>query len=132
MTLENKTLAYWIDLSEYDLKVAESLYEKGHYLYMGFMCHQSVEKMLKAIYVVKFNAAPPYIHKLDKLIELTGLKDAMSETQYDLIDELIPLNIQARYPVYKDEIYELIDDVRAEDILKKTGALILWLKKHAA
>jgi len=132
MTLENKTLAYWIDLSEYDLKVAESLYEKGHYLYMGFMCHQSVEKMLKSIYVVKFNAAPPYIHKLDKLIELTGLKDAMSETQYDLIDELIPLNIQARYPAYKDAIYELIDDVKAEDILKKTGALISWLKEHAA
>jgi HEPN domain-containing protein len=132
MTLENKTLAYWIDLSEYDLKVAESLYEKGHYLYMGFMCHQSVEKMLKAIYVAKFDAAPPYIHKLDKLIELTGLKDAMSEAQYDLIDELIPLNIQARYPAYKDAIYELIDDVKAEDILKKTGALISWLKENTA
>ncbi|MGB5157354.1 HEPN domain-containing protein [Desulfobacterium sp. N47] len=72
--------------------------EKRHYLYMGFMCHQSVEKMLKAIYVAKFGLVPPYIHKLDKLIELTGLKNAVSEDQYDLIDELIPLNIQARYP----------------------------------
>jgi HEPN domain-containing protein len=130
--LENKTVAYWIDLSEYDLKVAESLSEKGHYLYMGFMCHQSVEKMLKAVYVAKFDAAPPYIHKLDKLIELTGLKDAMSEVQYDLIDELIPLNIQARYPAYKDSIYKLIDDIKAEEIFEKTGALISWLKQHAA
>jgi HEPN domain-containing protein len=132
MTLENKTVAYWIDLSEYDLKVAESLSEKGHYLYMGFMCHQSVEKMLKAVYVAKFDAAPPYIHKLDKLIELTGLKDAMSEVQYDLIDELIPLNIQARYPAYKDSIYKLIDDIKAKEIFKKTGALISWLKQHTA
>jgi HEPN domain-containing protein len=53
MPSENKTINYWIDLSEYDLNVAESLLEKGHYLYMGFMCHQSVEKMLKAIYVAK-------------------------------------------------------------------------------
>jgi HEPN domain-containing protein len=132
MSLENKTVAYWIDLSEYDLKVAGSLSEKGHNLYMGFMCHQSVEKMLKAIYVAKCNTAPPYIHKLDKLIELTGLKDAMSEIQYDLIDELIPLNIQARYPAYKDAIYKMIDDGKARDILSKTGALISWLKEQTA
>jgi len=132
MTLENKTIAYWIDLSEYDLKVAASLSDKGHYLYMGFLCHQSVEKMLKAIYVAKFNAAPPYIHKLDKLIELTGLKDAMSEVQFDLIDELIPLNIQARYPAYKDAIYKMIDDTKAKEILVKTGDMISWLKKHTA
>jgi HEPN domain-containing protein len=132
MTLENKTIAYWIDLSEYDLKVAESLSDKGHYLYMGFLCHQSVEKMLKAIYVAKFNTAPPYIHKLDKLIELTGLKDAMSEVQFDLIDELIPLNIQARYPAYKDAIYKMIDDTKAKEILAKTGDMISWLKKHTA
>jgi len=132
MSLENKTITYWIDLSEYDLTVAGSLSEKGHYLYMGFMCHQAVEKMLKAIYVAKFNTVPPYIHKLDKLIELTGLKDAVSEIQYDLIDELIPLNIQARYPAYKDAIYKLIDDVKAKDILTKTGALISWLKEQTA
>ena len=132
MSPENKTVAYWIELSEYDLNVAGSLSEKGHYLYMGFMCHQSVEKMLKAVYVAKFNSAPPYIHKLDKLIKLTGLKDVMSEDQYDLIDELIPLNIQARYPAYKDVIYKLIDDIKAKDILVKTGTLISWLKEHAA
>jgi len=130
MSLENKTVAYWIDLSEYDLKVAASLYEKGHHLYMGFMCHQSVEKMLKAVYVSKFDSVPPYIHKLDKLIELTGLKEAMSEIQYDLIDELIPLNIQARYPAYKDAIYKLIDDIKAKDILARTGGLISWLKEQ--
>jgi HEPN domain-containing protein len=131
MPSENKTVAYWIELSEYDLNVAGALSEKGHYLYMGFMCHQSVEKMLKAVYVAKYNTVPPYIHKLDKLIEQTGLKDAMSEVQYDLIDELIPLNIQARYPAYKDAIYKLIDNVKAKDILARTGALILWLKEKA-
>jgi HEPN domain-containing protein len=125
---ENKTATYWVDLSEYDLRVAESLFEKGHFLYMGFMCHQSVEKMLKAIYVLKSNSVPPYIHKLDKLIELTGLRDDISEEQYDLIDELIPLNIQARYPAYKEAINKLIDETKAKEIFVKTGALILWLK----
>ena len=90
---------YWQSLAEYDLDVANSLLEKGHYLYVGFMCHQSVEKMLKAC-CVNAGVAPPMIHKLDKLIELAGLRSVVSEEQLDLIDELMPLNIQARYPAY--------------------------------
>lgn len=93
---------------------------------MGFMCHQSVEKMLKAIYVKKHDAVPPYIHKLDKLIELTGLE--LPEDNIDLIDELTPLNIQARYPAYKEAIYRLIDKEKAKEILSRTGDIISWLK----
>jgi len=57
----SKTVAYWIKISEYDLKVAEAMLEKGHYLYVGFMCHQSVEKMLKAVFVAKNKTVPPYM-----------------------------------------------------------------------
>lgn len=124
----NKTVQYWISLSEYDLQVAESLLEKGHYLYVGFLCHQSVEKMLKAVYVYKHKAVPPYIHKLDKLIELIGLENSLPEEKIDLIDELTPLNIQARYPAYKEAIYKLIDEEKARDIFARTGEFISWLK----
>lgn len=126
METTDKTVQYWIELSEYDLKVAESLFEKGHFLYVGFMCHQSVEKMLKALYVKKHDTVPPYIHKLDKLIELTGLE--LPEDKLDLIDELSPLNIQARYPTYKEAIYRLIDKEKAKEILSRTGDIISWLK----
>ena len=63
--MEDKDVQYWIDISEYDLKVAECLLERGYYLYVGFMCHQSIEKMLKAIYEKNNNKTPPYTHKLD-------------------------------------------------------------------
>lgn len=126
----SKTVAYWIKISEYDLEVAEAMLEKGHYLYVGFMCHQSVEKLLKAVFVAKNKTVPPYIHKLDKLIELTGLTSHVSEDQYDLVDELMPLNIQARYPAYKDAIYNLINNKRAKKILSRTKELILWLKNR--
>jgi hypothetical protein len=56
------------------------------------------------------------------------LKNTISESQYDLIDELIPLNIQARYPAYKDAIYKMIDDTKAKDILAKSKVLVSWLK----
>ncbi|PIS37330.1 MAG: DNA-binding protein [Nitrospirae bacterium CG08_land_8_20_14_0_20_52_24] len=124
----DETVQYWIELSEYDLMVANSMLEKGHYLYVGFMCHQSVEKMLKALYVYKNKSVPPYIHKLDKLIGLTELKKVFSEDAYDLMDELTPLNIQARYPAYKEAIHKLIGKEKANDILARTKELVLWLK----
>lgn len=39
---------YWADLSSYDLDTAKSMLESKKYLYVGFMCHQAVEKILKA------------------------------------------------------------------------------------
>lgn len=120
---------YWVTLSEYDLDVARALFDKGHYLYVGFMCHQSVEKMIKAC-CVKNNVTPPPIHKLDKLFELSDLKSLLSEDQLDLIDELTPLNIQARYPAYKEAIHKLVSKERAVEILSRTEVFIAWLKQQ--
>lgn len=127
--MEDKDIQYWIDISEYDLDVAGGMLEKGYYIYVGFMCHQSIEKMLKAIYVKNNNKIPPYIHKLDRLIYESKIKNLFSETQLDFIDELTPLNIQARYPAYKDSIYKLVTREKAEDILKKTKGLWKWLRQ---
>lgn len=35
--------------AEYDLQTAESMLNSGRYIYVIFMCHLSIEKMLKAI-----------------------------------------------------------------------------------
>ena len=71
---------------------------------------------------------PPYIHKLDRLIDLVGLKTVMSGERNDFIDELTPLNIQARYPAYREAIYSLIDKEKAAQIIDKTEELLQWLK----
>jgi Uncharacterized conserved protein related to C-terminal domain of eukaryotic chaperone, SACSIN len=126
--MSEKTIQYWIDIAEYDLQVAKTLFDKGHYLYVGFMCHQAVEKMLKSMYVKHTSTMPPYIHKLDKLVERAGLKQSMSEEHNDFIDELTPLNIQARYPAYREAIYNLINKETAAHIIDKTEELLQWLK----
>lgn len=38
---------YWTALADYDAETAAAMLRTGRYLYVGFMCHQSVEKMLK-------------------------------------------------------------------------------------
>jgi len=128
--MDDKDIQYWIDISEYDLTVAECLLEQKHYIYVGFMCHQSIEKMLKAIYVKNNNKIPPYTHKLDRLIEEARISSLFSEAQLSFIDELTPLNIQARYPVYKNSIHKLVTKERAGDILQKTQELWKWLRQR--
>jgi len=39
LTNEEK-VEYWINLSNNDFAVAETLLKNGHNLYAGFMCHQ--------------------------------------------------------------------------------------------
>jgi hypothetical protein len=38
MTKEEK-IAYWADLSDYDLETAKAMLQTKRYLYVAFMCH---------------------------------------------------------------------------------------------
>jgi HEPN domain-containing protein len=42
----------WFDIVAEDLSVADLLFNNGHWLYTGFMCHQVIEKTLKAYWCV--------------------------------------------------------------------------------
>ncbi|KAA6337958.1 hypothetical protein EZS27_013990 [termite gut metagenome] len=46
--METKT-KYWIDLSDYDLETAEVMLQNKRYLYVSFMCHQTIEKAFKTL-----------------------------------------------------------------------------------
>jgi HEPN domain-containing protein len=60
----NSKINYWIDLSDYDLETAEAMYQSKRYLYVGFMCHQTIEKVFKAYYVRLKAESAPYSHSL--------------------------------------------------------------------
>lgn len=46
-----KTVLYWFESAEYDMGVAEAMYEKAKYPYALFMGHLALEKLLKALVV---------------------------------------------------------------------------------
>jgi HEPN domain-containing protein len=123
---EGKT-AYWLDLVEYDLETAQAMLATGRYLYVGFMCHQAVEKGLKA-FIAKDGSFPPKTHNLNRLAELGKLDNLMSPEHQTLIDMLLPLNIEARYPSYKDKIHTLLNDDNCKKIVDDTKDLITWIK----
>ncbi|MBE0524651.1 MAG: HEPN domain-containing protein [Methanosarcinales archaeon] len=49
----------WLQQAEYDIETADYLYEGERYFYAVFMCHLSIEKALKGLYVKKFSKTPP-------------------------------------------------------------------------
>ncbi len=49
--MSEKTIQYWVDLSNYDLETADVMLKTKRYLYVGFMAHQTIEKILRAYFV---------------------------------------------------------------------------------
>jgi len=58
----------------------------------------------------------------------SGLDKHMSEEQLDLIDALEPLNIEARYPSYKERLMKSLNADRCKELIKQTDELRLWIK----
>ena len=60
-------VAYWLDIANYDLDTAEAMHQTGRWLYVAFMCHQVIEKPLKAYWCATQPNAPPYTHSHTRL-----------------------------------------------------------------
>ncbi|MCF6351882.1 MAG: HEPN domain-containing protein [Cyclobacteriaceae bacterium] len=121
---------YWLDLAEYDLETAYAMLESKRYLYVGFMCHQTIEKIFKAYYSSKYDKTPPYTHNLKILANKAEIYEALSEDQKDVIDTLLPLNIEARYPTYKEQILRILSYAKCISLIEQTKSLTEWIKKQ--
>ncbi|MCD8284992.1 MAG: HEPN domain-containing protein [Prevotellaceae bacterium] len=121
-------VAYWIDIADYDFDTAKAMLATKRYLYVGFMCHQVVEKLLKAYWSKMLEEPPLKIHHLARLAEKSGLTNELSEGQFAFIDELEPLNIETRYPAYKEQLARKLTPNYCEWLLNKTNEFRTWIK----
>ena len=128
MTPEEK-VQYWINLSDNDLVVAETLVRNRHNLYVCFMCHQAVEKILKGYYTKVKNNTPPFKHDLEYFAQETGLYDLLDKTQISFIEKLNPLNIETRYPDYTNKIARYLTDEVTKNIFDQTKEFVQWIKQ---
>jgi HEPN domain-containing protein len=60
----------WVEDAEYDLQSAKAMLDCGRYFFVVFMCHLTIEKLLKSIIVERQGLEPPRIHNLIGLIAL--------------------------------------------------------------
>jgi HEPN domain-containing protein len=87
-----------------------------------------VEKSLKAVVASRTSEIPPKIHDLPKLANLAGLWDTLSEDRQELMKKLIPLQIEARYPEYKERIADTLTVELCKKILTGTEDFLCWIK----
>jgi len=124
-----ENIKYWVEISEYDLETADAMFRTKRFLYVGFMCHQSIEKILKALYTKIYNEVVPYTHNLGFLISKTNLVELMDENKNSFINELEPMNVESRYPKYKEQIRAYLSEEKCIDILAKTKEMHEWIKQ---
>ena len=117
----------WLTIVAEDLSVAEDLYKTGHWLYTAFMCHQVVEKMLKAYWCVCRDDDPPYLHDHERIAKGCGLYTKMNEQQQHFLVKIKQLNIEARYQEYKDEVARTLNRESTAVILGTTKQMHAWI-----
>ena len=125
----NEKVKYWTELSEYDIKTAEAMLQSKRFLYVGFMAHQAIEKILKAYFVNVTGETAPLSHSLSFLAKRSDIYKDFSEEQKDFIDLLEPMNIEARYPTHKKQLMESLTEKRCTEILNNAQELQKWILK---
>ncbi|PKN29305.1 MAG: hypothetical protein CVU64_08840 [Deltaproteobacteria bacterium HGW-Deltaproteobacteria-21] len=118
----------WIAMAEYDLETARHMLAAGRYPYVVFMCHLSLEKMLKAHVTEATQSVPAKSHDLIYLLKKSGL--ALSSDHIDFIGKINNASIPTRYP---DDLQRMIGQYPeqiARDYLTQTEEVLEWLKRH--
>jgi HEPN domain-containing protein len=130
MTLEkrHKSVRNWIAMAEYDLETAKHMLKTRRYIYVIFMCHLVLEKMLKAHVELQENKFPPKIHDLGRLVDRAKLKipDALNS----IILELNNASIPTRYPEDLQKSLTEYTKKYCSRILNETKETVKWLKSH--
>ena len=123
-----KDTANWIALTDYDVETAGYMLETGRYLYVIFLCHLSLEKILKAHVAEVTQSLPIKTHDLIYLVKVSKLE--LPEKHLDFVGKINTASIPTRYP---DDLQRSLKEYPksvAKDYLVKTQEIIQWLKQH--
>jgi HEPN domain-containing protein len=122
----------WLNSADYDLETARAMLLTKRYVYVGFMCHQTIEKAAKAVITrdLSNDEIPPKIHNLLRLFAICNLYDKMTSEQQEFLYVLNPLNIEARYSDYKTTIEQSLNATICQQLIHNTEELLCWIKQQ--
>jgi HEPN domain-containing protein len=120
---------YWLELSDYDMETALAMLNSKRHLYVGFMVHQTIEKIFKAYYTFLKSETAPFSHSLSYLAKKGGFYNDFTEDQKDFIDQIEPLNIEARYPSHKERLLKSLTHEKCLEIIEQSKELQKWIKE---
>lgn len=123
-----KDTANWIALTDYDLETARHMLVTGRYLYVVFLCHLALEKILKAHVAEVTQELPIKTHDLIYLVKKSELQ--LSQPHLDFIGKINTASIPTRYPDDLQRSLKEYTESVAKDYLTQTTELVQWLKQH--
>ncbi len=120
--------ANWTVGAEYDIETARHMLKTGRYLYVIFMCHLALEKMLKAHVAEVTCTTPARTHNLMYLVRKAGL--SLSKEMAGFLGDITNESVPTRYP--DDPRLPLTKYTRevAESCMRSTEEAFKWLAEH--
>lgn len=102
MTLTDH-IHYWVRSAEGDWLASHSLLKDRHLLHAMFFIHLTLEKLLKANWVLDNGESfPPMTHNLENLFSQTELN--MDAIDIDFLKIINTWNMEGRYQDYRNKI----------------------------
>lgn len=105
------------------MDTAQALFRSRRYVYVVFMCHLCLEKLLKACVMEYANVFPPYTHNLARLAEIAGV-ELPPDAKFFVV-KLSDQSVQARYP----EDLKIYTRATARECLAETRKVFGWLRQ---
>ncbi len=127
MSMRKDTLNFLLS-SDYDLTTAKYMFKTGRYVYVVFMCHMTIEKMLKAIVAETTGKTAPKTHNLIYLIKLADLN--IPQNIFDFIAKINNASVVTRYPEDFKNLLKNYPKTITKGYLKNTKEVIRWLRQN--
>jgi HEPN domain-containing protein len=118
----------WINQADYDMDTADAMFINGRYFYAVFMCHLSIEKLLKGLYSKELDEVPPKTHNLIYLLNKIGKKPDKELEKF--IIKLNTAGVATRYPDDLAKLQAAYTEEATKEMIVKSKDVLKWIKKQ--
>jgi HEPN domain-containing protein len=117
----------WLEMAQNDLDFARDiLRNKQRPFYAAHFCHQSIEKILKAVVQERTGEVPPRTHNFNILSKNAGLN--LPDYISDILLSLAPHYLGTRYPEDIQNLYRQYTEEYVQEMFGNTETLFQWLQ----
>lgn len=127
-SLMRKDSQSFVASAGYDIETARHMLETGRYIYVIFMCHLAIEKMLKAVAAEVTKQTPPKSHNLLFLTKLAGID--FPEKLFEFVSKINNVSVVTRYPEDFEKLLEAYPADSAKGYLMQAKEAVEWLKQN--
>jgi HEPN domain-containing protein len=118
----------WLKQADYDIDTAEVMFKNSRHFYAVFMCHLSIEKALKGLYMAQLDEVPPKTHNLLYLLSKLSVRPEQELERF--VTKLNTASIATRYPEDLAKLQAVYTAEITADMIRKSKEVLQWIKQQ--